>query len=552
MKIIGAVLASFVLIGAGSAFADDAADCNSGPDAQAVKACTRVIGSGGLTGHALADAFYHRGLAESRSGQTQVAIADFRQATTLDPRFVGAFNDLGLALLKTGDNDQAATAFGRSVVVDPRFAVGYANLGLAHQRKSQNELAIAEFTRAIAIDPSLVDAYSNRGNTYSFLKDYDHAIADYDAALKIAPDNLDVLNNRADAFRNKRVFAKALDDLDHATRVKPDYAEAYYTRGEVYKDMGDHTRALAEIHKAIELDKAGTYRAYGEKLIAELGEPAKGSQTQVAESGVVDCVLADGTKATTTAAGCEQIKGSQDKGKVAAEKRVALVIGNGAYQAVEHLPNPTHDADLVAASLRQDGFNDVTVVDDADRSGMLGALKKFAAEADAADWAVVYYAGHGLEMGGENYLVPVDAKLQSDRDVPDESISLDRVLSTVEGARKLRIVVLDACRNNPFLVKMQLTTASRAISRGLSRVEPSQATIVAFAAQEHGVASDGDQGGSPFAASFAKRVGETGVEINKVFRLIRADVLSATKNAQDPAVYSSLPPEDFYFIPPKS
>ena len=245
-------------------------------------------------------------------------------------------------------------------------------------------------------------------------------------------------------------------------------------------------------------------------------------------------------------------KGSQDKGKVVGEKRVALVIGNGAYQAVEHLPNPTHDADLVAASLRQDGFNDVTVVDDADRSGMLGALKKFAAEADAADWAVVYYAGHGLEMGGENYLVPVDAKLQSDRDVPDESISLDRVLSTVEGARKLRIVVLDACRNNPFLVKMQLTTASRAISRGLSRVEPSQATIVAFAAQEHGVASDGDQGGSPFAASFAKRVGETGVEINKVFRLIRADVLSATKNTQDPAVYSSLPPEDFYFIPPKS
>jgi tetratricopeptide (TPR) repeat protein len=531
MKIIGAVLASFLFLGAGSAFADDAADCRSAADAPAIAACTRAIGSGSLAGHPLADAYYHRGLAENRSGQAQVAIADFRQATTIDPRFVGAFNDLGLAFLATGDNDQALTAFDRTVAIDLRFAVGYGNRGIAKQRKNLNDQAIVDFTHAIAIDPALVDAYSGRGVSYAFLHDYDRAIADYDAALKITPDNLEVLNNRADAWRSKRVFAKALDDLDHATRVRPGFAEAYYTRGETYKDMGDKTRALAEIHKAIDLDKAGTYRAYGEKLIAELGQPSGADkETQVADNN----------------------KGPAPVGPVAIEKRVALVIGNGAYEAVEHLPNPIHDADEVAGALRRDGFSDVTVVDDAGRSGMIAALKKFADEADGADWAVVYYAGHGLEMSGENYLVPIDAKLASDRDVGDEAISLDRVLSAVEGAHKLRIVVLDACRNNPFLVKMQLTTASRAISRGLTRVEPSQATIVAFAAQEHGVASDGDQGGSPFAASFAKRVVESGVEINKVFRLIRADVLAATKNAQDPAVYSSLPPEDFFFVAPKS
>jgi len=531
MKILAAVLASFLFLGAGSAFADDAADCKSAADAQAIAACSRAIGSGALTGHPLADVYYHRGLAENRAGQAKGAIADFRQATTIDPRFVGAFNDLGLALLATGDNDQAIAAFARTISIDLRFAVGYGNLGIARQRKNEHEAAITFFDQAIAIDPKLVDAYSGRGVSYAFLHQYDRAIADYDTALKIAPDNLEVLNNRGDAWRNKRVFAKALDDLDHATRVEPGFAEAYYTRGETYKDMGDKTRALAEIHKAIDLDKAGTYRAYGEKLIAELGEPSDAkNQTEVA----------DNTKAPAPV------------GPVAVEKRVALVIGNGAYEAVEHLPNPTHDADLVAASLRRDGFSDVTVVDDAGRAGMLAALKKFATEADAADWAVVYYAGHGLEVGGENYLVPVDAKLASDRDVGDEAISLDRVLSAVEGARKLRIVVLDACRNNPFLVKMQLTSASRAISRGLSRVEPSQATIVAFAAQEHGVATDGGDGGSPFAASFAKRVGEAGVEINKVFRLISADVLAATQNAQDPAVYSSLPPEDFFFVAPKS
>ncbi len=339
-----------------------------------------------------------------------------------------------------------------------------------------------------------------------------------------------MLNNRADAWRNKRVFAKALDDLDHAIRIKPAYAEAYYTRGETYKDMGDRERALAEIHTAIDLDKAGTYHAYGEKLIAELGEtPA-----------VTNPVETAGNKPAPV-------------GPVAvAEKRVALVIGNSTYEAVGLLPNPTRDAETVAAAFRQDGFSDVVVVHDVGRSGMIDALKAFAKKADAADWAVVYYAGHGMEVAGENYLVPVDAKLASDRDVPDEAISLDRILSAVEGGRKLRLVVLDACRNNPFLAKMKVSSASRAIGRGLARVEPSQATLVAFAAKDGSVASDGDKGNSPFAASFAKHMVESGVEINKVFRLVRADVLAATDNVQEPFVYGSLPPEDFFFVPPKS
>jgi tetratricopeptide (TPR) repeat protein len=533
MKIIGAVLVSFLLIGVESALADDAADCQSAPDAaQAVAACTRIIGSGTLTGHNLALAYNHRGLATSRTGQVRTVISDLNQAITLDPSHVAFYNDLGLALLQAADNDGAFAVFDRAVAVDPSFAIGYGNRGLARQRKNQNEQAIADFTRAIEINPALADAVSWRGISYAALHDYDRAIADYDAALKLLPDNLDVLNNRADAWRNKRVFAKALDDLDHAIRIKPTYAEAYYTRGETYKDMGDRERALAEIHKAIDLDKAGTYRAYGEKLIAELGgSPAvTNPPVQTADNNPPIPI-----------------------GHVAAaEKRVALVIGNSAYQAVELLPNPTRDAETVAAAFRQDGFSDVIVVHDAGRSSMIDALKAFAKEADVADWAVIYYAGHGMEMAGENYLVPVDAKLVSDRDVPDEAISLDRVLSAVEGAHKLRLVVLDACRNNPFLAKMQVTSATRAISRGLARVEPSQATLVAYAAKDGSIASDGDKGSSPFAASFAKHVLEGGVEINKVFRLVRADVLAATGNAQEPFVYGSLPPEDFFFVPPKS
>ena len=229
---------------------------------------------------------------------------------------------------------------------------------------------------------------------------------------------------------------------------------------------------------------------------------------------------------------------------------MALVIGNGAYQAVSGLANPPKDAETIAAALRSAGFTSVGVVHDADRAAMVAALKSFAVEADPADWAVIYFAGHGVEMSGTNYLVPIDARFESDRDVVDEAISLDRFMSAVEGARKMRLVILDACRNNPFAPTMKVSSASRAVGRGLALVEPSQATLVAYAAKAGSVAADGDGANGPFAAALARRLGEPGVEINKVFRFVRSDVLAATANAQEPFVYGSLPPEDFYFVPP--
>ena len=182
---------------------------------------------------------------------------------------------------------------------------------------------------------------------------------------------------------------------------------------------------------------------------------------------------------------------------------------------------------------------------------MVAALKAFARKADAADWAVIYYAGHGIEVGGMNYLIPVDAKLETDRDIPDEAISLERMLSAIDGAHKLKLVVLDACRNNPFARQMKVTVASRSIGRGLAPVEPTGATLVVYAAREGTTAEDGDGADSPFALSFAKRIVEPGVEINKALRFVRQDVLQTTDNHQEPFVYGSLPPDDFYFVPPK-
>src|SRR5690606_11739302 len=126
--------------------------------------------------------------------------------------------------------------------------------------------------------------------------------------------------------------------------------------------------------------------------------------------------------------------------------------------------------------------------------------------------------------------------------VPNEAIALEAVLSAVEGAKKLRLVVLDACRNNPFAQRMVVSSAGRSVGRGLARVEPTGATLVAYAAKDGSIAADGTGDNSPFASALAKRLAEPGVEINKLFRLVRSDVLAATENGQEPFVYGSLPP----------
>src|SRR5450631_1111281 len=230
------------------------------------------------------------------------------------------------------------------------------------------------------------------------------------------------------------------------------------------------------------------------------------------------------------------------------ERRVALVIGNSAYQTVGGLPNTTNDARAIAEVLRADGFTSVRIILDMTRASMIAFLNDFQREADTSDWAVVYYAGHGMEVSGANYLVPIDAKLGDDRDVQDEAVSVDRILSAVENAKKLRLVMLDACRDNPFLKRMHRSIATRSISRGLAAIEPMGATLIVFAAKDGETAEDGTGGHSPFAASLIKRLQQPTIEINKLFRLVTSDVLKATGNQQRPFVYGSLPgEEDYYF-----
>jgi formylglycine-generating enzyme required for sulfatase activity/uncharacterized caspase-like protein len=224
------------------------------------------------------------------------------------------------------------------------------------------------------------------------------------------------------------------------------------------------------------------------------------------------------------------------------EKRVALVIGNGAYQHAAPLPNPTRDARAIAQMFQTVGFDTVLLRNDVGNLEFKRALRDVFAVAKGADIAVVFFAGHGIQIADQNYLIPVDAQLAQDYDATDEAISLDRIIESIEPAARLRLVVLDACRDNPFLVKMQRRGATRHIvSRGLSKVEPIlNNTLIAYAAKAGSTAEDGAGEHSPFTMALIKHVAEPGLDIRLALGRVRDEVLRNTRNDQEPFVYGSL------------
>lgn len=227
-----------------------------------------------------------------------------------------------------------------------------------------------------------------------------------------------------------------------------------------------------------------------------------------------------------------------------AERRVALVVGNSTYQSVPQLPNPSRDAASIAKMFRDAGFDTVETLLNVGNLEFKRAIRKFEVTADQSDIAVVYYAGHGLEIGGTNYLIPVDARLASDRDADDEAIPLERLVSSADGAKRLRLVILDACRDNPFVSIMRRerrNVVTRAVAGGLGRVEPTMTdTLIAYAAKAGSTADDGDGEHSPFTTSVLKNLTVPGLDVRLAFGRVRDEVLKATGNRQEPFVYGAL------------
>ena len=236
----------------------------------------------------------------------------------------------------------------------------------------------------------------------------------------------------------------------------------------------------------------------------------------------------------------------------AASDRVALVIGQSQYQTVGTLENTVNDARLIAGTLTDIGF-EVTLVTDAGYQDLRRAMDTFAFRSETSDLALIYYAGHAVEVQGQNYLLPVDAAIASYADVLRQSVSLNDLLATVDRARVMRIVILDSCRNNPFgdaLQGAEATTTGAAPAQGLAPPSPDRGTLVAFAARDGQVALDGLADNSPFAIALADKMRIPGLEISLMFRQVRDAVLAATLNQQEPNTYGSLSGVPFYLAGP--
>jgi len=244
-----------------------------------------------------------------------------------------------------------------------------------------------------------------------------------------------------------------------------------------------------------------------------------------------------------------------------AADRVALVIGMAQYQHINTLKNTVNDANRIADTLESIGF-DVTRAIDTPLDKLIQVIDDFSFRAETSELALVYYAGHGVEVQGRNFLVPVDADVTSNLDVQRQSVSLKQLLAAVDSARKLRIVILDSCRDNPFGDRIDLgkqtaevaenTTGTRGEGRGgLAPPSPDRGTLVAYAAKDGQVALDGAGKNSPYATALAQKMKQPGLEISLMFRQVRDQVLEATLNHQEPHTYGSLSGVPFYLAGPK-
>ncbi|UGY05896.1 caspase family protein [Bradyrhizobium quebecense] len=554
----------------------------------AIPACTRLIAAN-PRGRDLAITYYNRALAWHNKGDLEKAKSDYDQSIAINPSFApsygqrakvylqnqdydralsdfdqairlkpagpfsaGWFNNRAELFVATGDYDRALADYGKSIELDPSSWYAYVNRALVYDFRGKDRLAALHCQDAIKLAPRAAGPYYCRAVVEISAGDLDNAGRDIDRAIATQDGQSEFYSLRGLTLASRGELDQAMRDYDHATQLNAQGALNYARRGLADEKKGDVEGARADFRHALDvigLDQLD--RTQGQRVAREglqrLDQVAITEKSVVADHSAAKPGPANPAPALAAAVPIPPIGAGQKA--TTTERRIALVVGNSKYRSVPALPNPGQDAAAIADTLRAVGFQDVRLVSDASRDSLVEALKSFANAADGADWAVIYYAGHGMEMAGENYLVPVDAKLATDRDVPFEAVALTQVMGATEGARKLHLVILDACRDNPFANQIKRTVASRSIGRGLAQVEPDSGTLVVYAAKHGQVALDGEGGHSPFVTALIKRMQTPRIEIRKLFDLVRDDVMAATDRRQQPFSYGSVPgSEDFYFV----
>lgn len=525
---------------------------NQADAAARLTACNAAIADDKVTGKPKAFAHWYIGDSLSKKRDYNGAIVAFNKALEIDPENVTVLNSRGIAYGNKGDDERALADYDSCLKLRPNFASAHNNRGIIFMRKGDFEQAYNEFSDAVRLNVPqnrFINLY-NRGRVQTLRKQYDSALADFAQARQINADGVQVPVYRCITYTEMGKFDEALADCNEVLAKFPKAVYTLASRGNLYLAKGDLDAALRDYNEAIGINP-NAIRAYvGRGQLYERRRDltaarydyrsASAALTKVDDADTMQVRHFAKERLAALAAGLPS---------ASVARKVALIVGNGAYKNVQKLDNPPRDAKLIADTFRGLGFQTVTLAPDLTRDRFFAALREFGSQAEKADWAVVYYAGHGMEIGGINYLIPVDAKLAADHDAETQAVALEQVIAAVGGARKLRLVLLDACRDNPFENTMQRTIALKLVNKGLSNIEPEAGFMVVYAAKHGETALDGDSANSPFATALARDIKEPKVEVRKLFDIIRDDVWKATNRRQQPFTYGSPPGrEDFYFV----
>jgi tetratricopeptide (TPR) repeat protein len=547
-----------------SALADDRTDCRdraTAPDA-AVAACTRMIGSGTAKGIGLAELHGARANAYRAQGDFDRAIADFDEAIRLDPGRAFYLELRGNVWFAKHDYQRAVADYDRAVALNPKLFPAYVGRASANFARGELDAAIADYQLALGLNPRAAALYVQRGNVWRRKGDFARAVADYSEALRIAPGMLGahVMRGIALEASGDRNGARADYEAAIAGEARGEGAtRAQATARERLAMLANAERSAAPAPQVANAPPAAPSRSPGAPAAPPAsagapglaippstvippkaaGAPAPAPATMPARQPTQPPANAVATAAPTAPTGAA----SAGAASLGSGPRLALVIGNGAYVNATALNNPPNDAVVVAKALREIGF-EVIEGTNLDRAGMERLVRDFLRRAPSARLTLLYYAGHGMQVDGKNYLVPIDAKLSAPSDLAFETLELDKVLAGLDDEARANIVVLDACRDNPlarsFAGKLGATRSVAAPAGLAGYATVGTGTLIAFATAPGQTALDGDGVNSPFTTAFVKHVRTPGIEVNQMLTRVRIEVAGISKNRQVPWANSSL------------
>jgi tetratricopeptide (TPR) repeat protein len=507
---------------------------------------------------------------------TAGAIADTTQAIRLDPDHAEAnyFARADLYNLK-GDYERAASDESQAIgialshLARPESAAkdreaniallakAYAGRAVFRASMADYENAFADCNEAIRLRPDKAGGYSRRGMLYSWQAQYDAAIADFDKALALDATDANARTYKAIALLKLNRAAEAMEVADKGLRSAA-HRDAYIgVRGMIAYEQGKYAQALDDLSEAIKLAalKAPAFYLYRGLVYEKLGlkAPATADYKEAAGLEAINPAQREArieARERLSVLEAERLTGPQTgaaRPGAALGRRIALVIGAGAYENAPALRNPANDAGAMAAKLRELGFAEVIELIDPNRAKLDAAVMAFGDKVPEADWAVVFYTGHAMQVDGRNFLIPTDAKLETGHHVSFETIPLSRVIQSLTGAKKLGLLILDACRDNPFVMHMRQTRPVRSFGQGLAVDEPGAGQMIAYATKDGSVAEDGTDGHSPFTKALLDHIGDAQLDMRLMFSKVRDSVARATEKRQQPFTYGSLPGEGLFF-----